>query len=72
MSESFTVPILVPSGVYFVMASIDINDVVEESDENNSYYDSSNQIILGYPSTIQINNTFITFNDPNQQIQLSE
>ena len=46
------------------MASIDINNSVEETDENNGYYNTS-QIILGYPSSIQVNNTF-TFNDPNQ------
>ena len=63
MSEIFLVPDIQTSA-YFVLASVDVNNSVEETDEKNGYYNTY-QIILGYPSSIPFNNTF-TFNDPGQ------
>ena len=62
-STLFSVPTVNP-GVYLLFIGADINGVIAESDENDNY-NGSEKIIIGYPSTIQINTNY-SFNDPEQ------
>jgi hypothetical protein len=64
LNAQFNVP-SVPAGIYFIGAIVDYNNAVAEANEGNNNYYRSGKIIVGYPSNIQLANSW-TFSDPDQ------
>lgn len=64
LNGSFTVP-TANQGIYYTGVIVDVNSAIAESNENNNNYTRNGKIVVGYSSSIQLQNT-VTFNSIEQ------
>ena len=64
VASNFTVP-AIASGIYYFGAIVDINNSIIESNESNNSNPRKGKVIIGYPTTIQLNSS-VSFNDASE------